>query len=85
MDKVEGITEEPSLLHVFLIGFCCDAGAAACESRTGAEKGPECLRHLMKSYQLAWFEEEKAKVRLWDCGDATHGQELQEKIAIISS
>lgn len=48
---------------VFLVGCCWDEGARGCESRTGQEKGPECLREAMAVTQMP------AQDGLYDCGD----------------
>lgn len=62
-------TLDAKKLQVFMVGYCCDLGASACESRTGAEKGPECLRQLMEGHTIQWFEDDEKSANLWDCGD----------------
>lgn len=82
-------TLDPSHEHIFLIGFACDAGAFHCDSRTGSEKAPDCLRDIMKTVTMKPM---PAHFEIHDCGNITQGEdfrmalyELQETIKVITT
>lgn len=76
---------EVDKVNLCMIGFASDIGASACESRTGAEKGSECVRELMKQSTMQWFEEDELRVKLWDCGDVKFHSHLTEAVKLITS
>ena len=66
-----------------MIGYACDEGAKNCDSRTGAEKGPECVREIMKKVYLKV--NSTFKLKLIDCGDVSNLEDLEELTRKISS
>ena len=66
-----------------MIGYACDQGASNCDSRTGAEKGPECVRELMK--KVHYKGSYPFKFKLVDCGDVTSLEDLELLTKNLSS
>lgn len=62
---ISAALKDTHTLSVFLIGFACDYGALNCDSRTGAEKAPDCIRDIMKTITIAHNKD----IKLHDCGN----------------
>jgi arginase family enzyme len=73
-------TLEPIL---FLVGYASDMGASNCDSRTGAEKGPECVREIMKKMHLKISH--PLKFKLVDCGDVSNLGDLESLTSLLTS
>lgn len=66
INKISSTLKHTQTPSVFLIGFACDYGALNCDSRTGAEKAPDCIRDIMKTITIA---HNKDTIKLYDCGN----------------
>ncbi len=66
----------PSRLLLFMT-FSSDDGASGCDSRTGCERGPACVRELFKNTPSPAYQ------HIFDCGDTQDHKLLQIAIATL--
>ena len=69
-----------------MIGYSSDLGSQNCEgSRTGQEKGPDCVREIMKKFHLKIPKDQIEKIMLVDCGNVQDLEALEKLIQSLHS